>query len=86
MCLERNDARTPAPTTVRVRGATHKEAGAWTQCTPQRRASRAGSRDHPPQADRQAVPVFIVVWPQRSSIATARDRPLRLFKSASVNG
>ena len=30
MCvyLERNSARTPAPTTVK--GATHKEAGAWT--------------------------------------------------------
>ena len=28
VCLERNSARTPALTTVK--GATHKEAGAWT--------------------------------------------------------
>ena len=39
VCLERNDARTPAPTTVR--GATHKEEGAWTQCR-HRNGAQAG--------------------------------------------
>ena len=50
--------QTPAPTTVK--GATHKEAGAWTLCAPQRRASTVGSQDRLPRTHRHARQIYTV--------------------------